>query len=109
VRSGKWERAFDRYELNAGIGYQTGKWSFDLHGKYLFGRSHASSSTASYGPENIKPAFYTTLNIRYQANKKQEFYLRVENLLDRDDICNNSSAEYYYTPFNFVAGYSMKF
>lgn len=106
---GGWERAYDRYEINGGLGYQTGNWTFNLHGKYLFGRSQASSTSATYGPQDSKPAFYTTLNIRYQVDKRQEFYVRVENLLDRNDIANNSSAEYYYTPINFVIGYNLTF
>ena len=109
VRNNHWERAYDRYILNAGIGYTTGSWSFDLYGKYSFGRVHASGSSAAFGPEKLHNAFYTTLNIRYQVDKKQEFYIRVENLLDRDDVVNNSSTEYYYTPVNFVIGYNIKF
>lgn len=109
VRNSKWERSYDRYVLNAGVGYTTGSWSFDLYGKYLFGRVHAAGSSSAVGPERQNPAFYTTLNIRYQVDKRQEFYVRVENLLDRNDVANNNSTEYYYTPVNFIVGYNIKF
>lgn len=109
ARAGRWERGFDRYELNAGIGYTIDKWSFNLHAKYLFGRSQAASTSVTYGPQDMKPALYTTLNIRYQFQKNQEFYLKIENLLDRKDVATNSTTEYYYTPFNFILGYNINF
>ncbi len=108
-RADAWERAYDRYQLTGGVTYQKSNWTVNLSANYLFGRVHASPSSAVYGPEDEKPALYTTLNINYKMGKRQELYFKVENLLDRDDIINNSSSEYYATPINFVLGYNIKF
>lgn len=107
-RSQYWERAYDRYQINGGVGYKEGNWAVNLLSKYVFGRTKSSLDSAAYGPEKSKPALYTTLHINYKINDVQEVYLKAENLFDRKDIINNSSSEYYYTPFNFVIGYNVK-
>ncbi len=108
-RQKEWERAYDRYQLTGGVTYVQNNWTVSLNANYLFGRVQASPSAAAYGPQDSQPALYTTLNINYKLGKHQELYLKMENLLDRKDVVNNSSSEYYATPFNFVLGYNLKF
>ncbi len=108
-RANVWERAFDRYQLTGGVSYEKDNWTFSFSANYLFGRTHLPSSKSSISPENIKPALYTTLKVNYKIDKKQELYLRMENLFNRKDIVNYGVSEYYATPFNFIVGYNVKF
>ena len=108
-RATTWERAYDRYQLTSGVSYEKDNWTINLNANYIFGRVQAPPSSASYGPQNSSPSLYTTLKVNFKIDKHQELYLKMENLLDRKDIVNNSSSEYYATPFNFIVGYNVKF
>ena len=78
-----------------------------LNAVYLFNR--VTSPDNAY-PTDCKPYLLTNFNIKYDFNQKQDIYLTINNILDRDDIVTHSaSTPYYSTPINFMLGYEMKF
>ena len=101
-----WDRAFGRYQLTGGIGYNSKKFSANLSGSFLGDRVQTPSTSPSY---ETRPYFLTTLMASYRPAKDHEFTLTIDNLLNRHDILSHSSSSYYSTPINFLFEYKYKF
>lgn len=104
---GTWAREYGRWQITGGTNYHKDKITAGLSAVYLFNR--VTSPDNAY-PTDCKPYLLTNFNIKYDFNQKQDIYLTINNILDRDDIVTHSaSTPYYSTPINFMLGYEMKF
>lgn len=101
-----WDRKFGRLQITGGINYNKDKWSSSLTASYLGERVGTPTSSRA---EEIKPYFLTTLSTTYQADKKQDITLTMDNVLDRKDNLSHTGGSYYATPFNFLLSYNYKF
>lgn len=101
-----WDRVYGRWQLNGGATYQHDRWQATLTGNYLAKRVGTPSSAHSY---EQKPYLLTSLHVKYALDKNRDLFFTANNILDREDLVQHSSADYYYTPFNFTLGYKSKF
>ena len=101
-----WQRTFGRLQLNSGITYHKDKWTANVTANYLAQRV---LSTNTKGEVDTKPYLLTTFNLRYAADKNNDFSLNIDNVLDRQDNVNHSSSSYYSTPVTFLLSYNYKF
>ena len=56
-----------------------------------------------------KPYLLTTWNTTYAPDKNSEISLRIDNVLDRDDITSHAGTEYYTAPINYLLSYTYRF
>lgn len=101
-----WRRTFGRLQLNGGVTYHKDKWTANLNANYL-GERVLSTNTKGYA--ETKPYLLTSFNLKYAPDKVSEFTLSMDNILDRQDNVNHSSAYYYSTPFTYLLSYTYKF
>lgn len=101
-----WRRTFGRLQLNGGITYNKDKWTANLTANYLADRV---LTTNTKGVADAKPYLLTTFNLKYSPDKNSDINLSIDNVLDRRDNVNHSSACYYSTPFTFLLSYNYKF
>lgn len=101
-----WERTFGKIQLAGGVRYQKDKWSSSLTASYLGGRVQQPSSEPAY---RTKPYLLTTWNTTYAPDKNSEISLRIDNVLDRDDITSHAGTEYYTAPINYLLSYTYRF
>ncbi|EGO61933.1 TonB-dependent receptor plug domain-containing protein [Acetonema longum] len=100
--SSGWQRDYSRWQLNGGVTYQQDKWSAALNASYMAERVLNNVDT--------KPYLLTNLNVNYAMTQNSSLFLTINNLLDRDDITYRAtSADYYFTPCNYMMGYKMNF
>lgn len=57
----------------------------------------------------VKPYLYTSLHASYKPVKEHEFYLNMDNLLNRNDITSHVSSRYISLGRNFEVGYRFTF
>lgn len=99
---GDWERDYAKLYLKAGLTYRMDKFSAALNAAYTGDRVLSDKDTT--------PSLITNFNAEYQMTKNGSVFLTVNNILDREDISyRSSSAEYYYTPINFLIGVKYSF
>lgn len=96
-----WKNQYGKMQLTAGIGRHVGDWTTDLTATYLADREYADQS--------IKPMLLTSLNVKRTVGKDREWYLAVDNLLDRQDITTNTTSVYYAMPRSVRVGYRVAF
>jgi len=101
-----WRRTFGRFQFNGGITYKQDKWLANLTANYLADRV---ITTNTKGVADVKPYLLTTFNLKYTADKNNEFTLSIDNVLDRQDNVNHTSSYYYSTPFTYLLSYTYKF
>ena len=105
-KSFDWEHKYGKVQLTGGVGYAKDKWRASLQANYLADRYMLLSSGAH---EATKPYLLTSLNVTYAMDKRQEFNLTVDNLLDREDNMGHTGTYYYTAPVNFLLSYKYKF
>ncbi len=101
-----WDREFGRFQLTGGITYENGPWTSTITASYLGERVGAPSSEHSFP---IKPYLLTSWNTTYRFNDASSISLRIDNVLDREDIVSNSGSDYRSTPLNFLLTYRHQF
>ena len=101
-----WERTFGKVQLTGGIGYKKDKWTSSLTASYLAGRVQSPSNAPAY---RSKPYLLTTWNTSYAPDENSEISLRIENLLNRDDVITHTGSDYYVAPINYLLSYSYRF
>lgn len=98
-----WQRSYGRWHLTSGVAYLQGKWQGSLNVSGLFDRVLESYQ------EEVKPLVMTNLELLYHPTEKEEIFLNVDNVLNRDDITSHVLSRYLALPFNFQLGYRMSF
>ena len=101
-----WERTFGKLQLTGGVTYKKDKWTSSLTASYLAGRVQLPSSKPAY---HTKPYLLTTWNTSYAPDANSEISLRIDNVLNRDDITSHAGTEYYTPPINYLLSYSYRF
>lgn len=101
-----WDRAFGRWQLDGGVSYTASKLTTSLSASYLADRVLTPTTKHSV---KTKPYLLTSLNANYKADKRHEFNLSIENLLDRKDNVNHTTSAYYSAPINYMLSYKYKF
>ena len=101
-----WERTFGKLQLTGGVTYKKDKWTSSLTASYLAGRVQLPSSKPAY---RTKPYLLTTWNTSYAPDEHSEISLRVDNVLNRDDITSHAGTEYYTAPINYLLSYNYRF
>lgn len=101
-----WDREFGRLQISGGLTYEHGPWTTSFTASYLGERVGSPSGSHSF---DIGPYFLTTWNTTYSFNEASSLSLRVDNVLDRDDILSNTGSTYTYTPINYLLTYNQKF
>ena len=101
-----WDHTFGKVQLTGGITYQKNKWTSSLTASYLANRVMSPTSGHSY---RTKPYLLTTWNTSYAPDAHSEISLRIDNVLDREDITMHSGARYYVAPINYLLRYSYNF
>lgn len=96
-----WKNQYGKIQLTAGVGRHVGDWTTDLSATYLTDRE--------YDNQSIKPMLLTSLNIKKSVGKDREWYLVIDNLLDRQDITTNTTSVYYAMPRSARIGYRIAF
>ena len=102
----EWQHKYGKIQLTGGVGYAKDKWRASLQANYLADRYMLLSSGAH---ECTKPYLLTSLNVTYAMDKRQEFNLTVDNLLNREDNMGHTGTYYYTAPVNFMLSYKYKF
>ena len=101
-----WERTFGKLQLTGGVTYKKDKWTSSLTASYLAGRVQLPSSKPAY---RTKPYLLTTWNTSYAPDEHSEISLRIDNVLNRDDITSHAETEYYTAPINYLLSYNYRF
>ena len=101
-----WERTFGKVQLTGGVTYKKGKWASTLTGSYLAGRVQSPSNAPAY---RSKPYLLTSWNTSYAPDEHSEFSLRIDNVLNRDDVTTHTGSDYYVSPTSFLLRYGYKF
>ena len=101
-----WERTFGKLQLTGGVTYKKDKWTSSLTASYLAGRVQLPSSKPAY---RTKPYLLTTWNTSYAPDEHSEISLRIDNVLNRDDITSHAGTEYYTAPINYLLSYNYRF
>ena len=101
-----WERTFGKLQLTGGVTYKKDKWTSSLTASYLAGRVQLPSSKPAY---RTKPYLLTTWNTSYAPDANSEISLRIDNVLNRDDITSHAGTEYYTAPINYLLSYNYRF
>lgn len=101
-----WERTFGKIQITGGVTYKKGKWTSSLTASYLAGRVQLPSSAPAY---RTKPYLLTTWNTSYAPDESSEIRLRIDNVLNRDDITSHAGTEYYAAPINYLLSYNRRF
>ena len=96
-----WKDQYGKLQLTAGIGRHIGGWTTDLTATYLANRE--------YDNQSIKPMLLTGLQVKRAVGKDREWYMVVDNLLDRKDITTNTTSVYYAMPRSVRIGYRVAF
>ncbi len=101
-----WDRQYGRWQLNGGATYQSEKLKAAVSANYLADRV-MSPSAAHSSPG--RPYLLTSFNLTYSLDQSRDIFFIANNILDRNDLINHSSSDYYYTPFNFRVGFKYRF
>lgn len=104
-----WQNKFGKYQIKGGVDYKVGKFKSALTASYMFDRYSSPSQQLSY---KIDPYFLTTFTAGYAPDKKSEFSLIVDNVLNRKDNMSNTMSNggaYFKTPTSFLLSYTYKF
>ena len=101
-----WERTFGKLQLTGGVTYKKDKWTSSLTASYLAGRVQLPSSKPAY---RTKPYLLTTWNTSYAPDEHSEISLRIDNVLNRDDITSHAGTEYYTAPINYLLSCNYRF
>ncbi len=104
---GAWQEQYGRYQFNASLEYEQGKWSASLYGNYLGDRTIADANAT----EHPAPLFLTGARMTYRPGARHEIYCDLDNLLNKRGITSNTSttSAFYQLGFNFMIGYRYKF
>lgn len=101
--NGIWKKNYGRWLLNGGVSYKEGKMNVALNASMMADRVMQKYQIP------VKPYLYTSLHVSYKPVKEHEFYLNVDNLLDREDITSHVSSNYLSLGTNFMLGYRYTF
>ena len=101
-----WERTFGKLQLTGGVTYKKDKWTSSLTASYLAGRVQLPTSKPAY---RTKPYLLTTWNTSYAPDEHSEISLRIDNVLNRDDITSHAGTEYYTAPINYLLSCNYRF
>lgn len=93
-----WKLAFARLQLTSGIRYRCDKWAANVSASYLGDRK-----------DDLKPTLPVNAEIKYMASGNTELKLRMENVLDRNDIVSNGSSFYRALPRSYYLGVTSRF
>lgn len=93
-----WKLAFAKLQLTSGIRYNCDKWSVNVSGSYLGDRK-----------DDLRPTLPINAEIKYMASNNTELKLRMENVLDRNDIVSNGSSFYRALPRSYYFGVTNRF
>ncbi len=93
-----WKLSFARLQLTSGIRYACEKWAVNVSASYLGDRK-----------DDLKPTLPVNAEIKYLATQDTELKLRMENVLDRNDIVSNGSSFYRALPRTYYFGVTQRF
>lgn len=93
-----WKLSLARLQITGGIQYRCEKWAGSMSVSFLGDRK-----------DDLKPTLPVNAEIRYKATQDTEFKLRMENVLDRNDIVSNGSSFYRALPRSYYLGVTSKF
>lgn len=101
--NGIWKRNYGRWLLNGGVSYSVSKFNIALNASMMADRVLQKYQIP------VKPYLYTSLHASYKPVKEHEFYLNMDNLLNRNDITSHVSSRYISLGRNFEVGYRFTF
>ncbi len=101
--NGIWKRNYGRWLLNGGVSYSVSKFNIALNASMMADRVLQKYQIP------VKPYLYTSLHASYKPVKEHEFYLDMDNLLNRNDITSHVSSRYISLGRNFEVGYRFTF
>ena len=84
--------------------YNKNKFNGMLSGNFVGNRT---SNTAT--ERNIKPQFFTDLDLSYKPENNHKIFFHLNNLFDRIDITTNGDTNYHNLGRNFMLGYEYSF
>ncbi len=93
-----WKLSLARLQFTGGVRYRCDKWAVNVSASYLGDRK-----------DDLRPTLPVNAEIKYLASKVTELKLRMENVLDRDDIVSNGSSFYRALPRTYYLGVAQKF
>jgi vitamin B12 transporter len=93
-----WKLSLARLQLTGGVRYACEKWAVNVSASYLGDRK-----------DGLRPTLPVNAEIKYAAAKDTELKLRMENVLDRNDIVSNGSSFYRALPRTYYLGVTKKF
>ena len=99
-----WHDCYGRYQINGSINYNKNKFNGMLSGNFVGNRT---SNTAT--ERNIKPQFFTDLDLSYKPENNHKIFFHLNNLFDRIDITTNGDTNYHNLGRNFMLGYEYSF
>lgn len=104
-----WYDVLTKYQLQGSVNYTQAKFSAQLTANFLGGRVAKNVARTK-----IKPLLLTDLHLAYKPQAEHNFYLHINNLLDRSNLTNAGAAggraiSYYGLGRNFMLGYEYGF
>ncbi|HMM22750.1 MAG TPA: TonB-dependent receptor [Selenomonadales bacterium] len=93
-----WKLSLARLQFTGGIQYRCEKWSANLSASYLGDRK-----------DDLRPTLPVNAEIKYRASETTDVKLRMENVLDRNDIVSNGSSYYRALPRTYYFGVTNRF
>lgn len=99
-----WHDCYGRYQINGTLNYNKNKFNGMLSGNFV---GHRISNTAT--ERNIKPQFFTDLDLSYKPEDNHKIFFHLNNILDRIDITTNGDTNYHNLGRNFMLGYEYSF
>lgn len=103
-----WHKQYSRYQANGMINYKLGKFTSNLKGNFVGARKSVKSASTAV-VRDIKPQFFTDLDLSYAPAKNHRFYFHLNNIFDRQDITTNGTTNYVNLGRNFMVGYELSF
>ena len=88
-----WTLTLARLQVTGRLQYTYDKWSAKMAASYLADRK-----------DDLKPTLPVNLSIEYQASRDTALTLRMENVLDREDIVSNGTSHYIASPKAYYFG-----
>lgn len=94
----EWEQTLPRLQFTGRLKYAYDKWSAQMAASYLGDRN-----------DDLKPTLPVNLSVQYQASKDTALTMRMENVLDREDIVSHGSSHYLAAPRAYYFGIKQNF
>lgn len=99
-----WDLYGAKFQANVGLNYKKGKWSGAITAMFQGNREKSTDY-----PDGLSSLLTANLSLAYDFSPYTRLTLRVENLLDRNDILSSSSVSYPMLPRTYYLGLTQKF